>query len=153
MEKVQNDENSSKKNVILKGGIRNNKPLFLASILMLIYSIVEIADCIAFPLLLLNVIPNVYLDFEFSIPIMQSILQDNPIYLLPLMIGATLMRVIATIGLFKNRLWGFWIAVLSLISTMGLAILFIPFGFFELFLSIIILMPLIIGYCGNKPVV
>jgi len=59
------------------------------------------------------------------------------------------MRIFATIGLFKNRLWGFWIGILCLTMTMIWDILIIPIGFFELLGCVFISMVLLIGYFGD----
>ncbi|MHA1491031.1 MAG: hypothetical protein ACTSRI_15455 [Promethearchaeota archaeon] len=133
--------------------IRKNKYLFVAAISLLIYSLIECSDSIAIILIAFDIIPNIYLDFDIVIPEIRHILQTQPFYFIPLFWGFTLMRIVSTIGILKNLLWGFWIATLSLIITMILTILFLPFGFFEIFFCIIILILLIIGYCNKKPII
>jgi uncharacterized membrane protein (DUF2068 family) len=119
--------------------IKNNKFLFVAAILTLIYSILEMIDSIVIVFMVLNLIPNLSLIFRFSVPLIQYLLEFQPLSLAPIFWAFTLMRVISTIGLFKNLLWGFWIGFVSLIITMILAIAFLPFGAIELLACSVIL--------------
>lgn len=132
--------------------IRNNKYLFSASISMLIYSILEIIDSIVIILMALNLIPNLSLVLKFYVPIIQQLLESQPLTLAPIFWAFTLMRVISTIGLFKNLLWGFWIGIISLTISMLLAIIFLPFGALELLACSVILILLIVGFCDNQPI-
>ena len=133
--------------------IRNNKYLFSASISMLIYSILEIIDSIVIILMALNLIPNLSLVLKFYVPIIQQLLESQPLTLAPIFWAFTLMRVISTIGLFKNLLWGFWIGLISLTISMILAIIFLPFGALELLACSIILILLIVGFYGNQLII
>ena len=132
--------------------IRNNKYLFAASISMLIYSILEITDSIVIILMAVNLIPNLSLVLEFYVPIIQQLLESQPLTLAPIFWAFTLMRVISTIGLFKNLLWGFWIGIISLTISMIIAIIFLPFGALELLACSVILILLIVGFCDNQPI-
>jgi uncharacterized membrane protein (DUF2068 family) len=133
--------------------IKKNRWLFIGFISMLFYSILETSDSIIVLLMTLNLIPNLYLVFEFSVPMIQQLLEAQPLILAPIFWAFTLMRVVSTIGLFKNLLWGFYIGLISLILTMILTVLlFLPVGGFELLGCTIILIFLIIGYYGNKKI-
>ena len=131
--------------------IKENKYLFIASLLMLLYSLLEIADSIAIILIAFNIIPNLYI--ELSIPIIQQLLENQLLSLAPFFWGFTIMRIISTIGLFKNLLWGFWIGLVSLLITMILTILFLPYGGFELLGCAIIFILLVMGYCKDRPII
>jgi uncharacterized membrane protein (DUF2068 family) len=132
--------------------IRNNNFLFVASISMLIYSILEIIDSVVIILMALNLIPNLASLFKFYFTIIQQLLEAQPLTLAPIFWAFTLMRVISTIGLFRNLLWGFWIGIISLTVTMILAIIFLPFGALELLACSVILILLIIGFCNDQPI-
>ena len=120
---------------------------------MLIYSILEIIDSIIIILMAVNFIPNLSLILKFYVPIIQQLLESQPLILAPIFWAFTLMRVISTIGLFKNLLWGFWIGLISLTISMILAIIFLPFGALELLACSIILILLIVGFYGNQPII
>ena len=133
--------------------IKKNKFLFIASILMLIYSILEIIDSIVVSLMILNLLPTLSNIVKFDVLLIQELLESQPLSLAPIFWTFTLMRVIAVIGLFKNLLWGYWIAVISLMITMILAIVFLPFGAYEILACSVILILLIVGYCEKKPII
>lgn len=134
-------------------GIKNNKSLFVASILMLIYSVLEMADSIVILLMILKLVPNLLLIFNFEVQLIQTLLESQPLSLAPIFWAFTLMRVVSAIGLFKNRLWGFWIGIVSLIITMILSIVFVPFSSFELLACSVILILLVVGYFKKKPII
>ncbi|NHJ22554.1 MAG: hypothetical protein EAX91_16525 [Candidatus Lokiarchaeota archaeon] len=134
-------------------GIKNNKSLFVASILMLIYSVLEMADSIVVLLMILNVVPNLLLIFNFEVQLIQTLLESQPLSLAPIFWAFTLMRVVSAVGLFKNRLWGFWIGIVSLIITMILSIVFVPFSSFELLACSVIFILLVVGYFKKKPLI
>lgn len=131
--------------------IKENKYLYVASISMLFYSLLEISDSIAIVLIAFNIIPNLYLGW--GVPIIQQLMETQPLSLAPLFWAFTIMRIVSTIGLFKNLLWGFWIGLGSLLITMILTMLFLPIGAFELLGCAIIFILLVIGYCKDRPII
>ena len=100
-------------------------------------------------MIILGIVPNFSTSLYLAFPEMKEIFVSQPIYLIPMVLSFTLMRIFATIGLFKNRLWGFWIGILCLTMTMIWDILIIPIGFFELLGCVFISMVLLIGYFGD----
>ena len=133
--------------------IKENKYLYVASIGMLLYSFIEISDSIAIMLIALHFIPNLYLTFNLSIPFMQQLIETQPLSFAPFFWAFTTMRIVSTIGLFKNLSWGFWIGMGSILITMILTILFLPIGAFELLACAILFMLLVMGYCKDKPII
>jgi hypothetical protein len=131
--------------------IKENKYLYIASISMLVYSLLEITDSIAILLIAINIIPNIYIDW--GIPVIQQLMETQPLSLAPLFWAFTMMRVVSAIGLMKNLLWGFWIGMGSIILTMILTILFLPIGTLELLGCAIIFILLVVGYCKDKPII
>lgn len=138
---------------IISENIRENRYLFFAGICFMIYSIIEISDCVFLFLIIINVAPNLYLNMGIIIPEIRQILTNQPIFFLPFFLSFTLLRILSTIGILKNLIWGFYIGIISLILTMIMTLLFMPFGFFELFFCSIILVLLIIGFFGKKPII
>jgi len=131
--------------------IKENKYLYVASISMLLYSLLEIADSIAIILIGFNIIPNIYV--EWGIPVIQQLMETQPLSLAPLFWAFTIMRTVSAIGLMKNLLWGFWIGMGSILITMILTMLFLPIGTFELLGCAIIFILLVIGYCKDRPII
>jgi len=131
--------------------IKENKYLYIASILLLLYSLLEIADSVAIVLIAFNIIPNLYL--EWGIPVIQQLMETQPLSLAPLFWAFTMMRTVSAIGLMKNLLWGFWIGIGSLLITMILAVLFLPIGAFEILGCALIFILLVMGYCKDRPII
>ncbi|MHA1377607.1 MAG: hypothetical protein ACTSRG_04390 [Candidatus Helarchaeota archaeon] len=139
------------RNQILK--FENNKLLLITSFMLLIYSFIEIMDSICLPLIVMGLIPNFYaesgiLGLKFTLEIIL-----NPEFFLPFFWSFTLMRVISTIGMFENKLWGFWSAICSSIITIFCSMWFFPFDSYELLVCSIILTLLIIGYFGDAQII
>jgi hypothetical protein len=130
--------------------LKQNKWLYLGAIALLIYSLLEIVDCLVLFLISLGVVPNFSANMYFVYPEIKQLFVSQPTYLITMVLSFTLMRIISTIGLFKNRLWGFWLGILSLTITMIWTILIIPIGFFELLGCVCISIFLIIGFFGDS---
>ena len=113
--------------LIVDKKIRDNRYLLSAGISFLIYTIIEVTDCIFLLLIVLKLAPNLYLNIGIIIPVTLQILTNQPIFFLPFFGSFTLMRIMSTIGILRNFLWGFYIGVISLILTMILTIFFILF--------------------------
>jgi hypothetical protein len=137
--------------IIRNSEIKENKYLYFSAICLLIYSILEIGDCIAIILISFNLIPNPYIGFVFEE--IGILMQTKPYVFIPFFIAFTSMRMIATIGLFKNREWGYWIGLYCLIITMILTVLFLPIGSYELFFCSVLLCTLIIGRYDHRTIV
>lgn len=153
MVKKLNEMKTQRVKTLINGEIKQNKCLFLAGICFIIYSMIEISDCIFLILILLNLVPNLYLQMGIIIPEIKQILTYQSFYFIPFFFSFTLMRIITTFGIFKNRLWGFYIGTISLILTMIMTLIFIPFGFFEIFFCTIILILLLVGYFEKTKIV
>ena len=137
--------------MIRNSEIKKNKYLFFTAICLFIYSILEIGDCIAIILISLNWLQ--YPDMGFVFEEIGTLMHDKPYVFIPFFVAFTSMRLIAAIGLFKNREWGYWIALWCLILTMILTVLFLPIGSYELFFCAILLCTLIIGRYSNRRIV
>ncbi|MFW9875449.1 MAG: hypothetical protein ACFFG0_20270, partial [Candidatus Thorarchaeota archaeon] len=98
--------------------IKENRYLLFTGISFMIYSLIEISDCIYLFLIIINVAPNLYLNLGIILPEIRQILIDTPIFFLPFFLSFTFLRIISTIGIFKNYIWGFYIGSVSLILTM-----------------------------------
>ncbi|MEJ2296687.1 MAG: hypothetical protein P8Y23_18215 [Candidatus Lokiarchaeota archaeon] len=127
---IINNSKDAVSNSSINKNVKINRYLFLAGISFAIYSIIEISDCIYLFLIIINIAPNLYLSMGINIPEIQHILLNQPIFFLP-----------------------FFIGIVSLILTIIMDLLFIPFGFIEMCFCIIILILLIIGYFGKTPIV
>ncbi|MFX1496939.1 MAG: hypothetical protein ACFFBH_05410 [Promethearchaeota archaeon] len=151
--KATDIEKDLKTKQFINKNIMRNRYMLIVGISFLIYSIIEISDCIFLSLIILKLAPNLYISLGLIIPEIQEVLLNQPFFFLPFFLSFTFMRIVSTIGIFKNLMWGFYIGIISIILTMIMDIIFIPFGFFELFFCSIILVLLFIGYFGDKSII
>ncbi len=151
--KTTNTNKDSTSTRFINKNIKENRYLFFAGICFMIYSLIEISDCIYLIFIIMNLAPNLYLNMGIIIPVILQILTYQPIFFLPFFLSFTLLRILSTVGIFKNYIWGFYIGIVSLILTMLMTLLFMPFGFIELFFCCIILVLLIIGFFDKKPII
>jgi len=135
---------------IRNSGIKENRYLYISAFCMLFYALIELSDCIAIILISFGWLPNIYLVMNLTFPNIALLLENQPYAFIPFFFAFTLLRVVSTIGLFKNREWGFWIGILGLGLTMLLSILFLPFGSIELLLCAILLCIMLIGKFKDK---
>jgi uncharacterized membrane protein (DUF2068 family) len=123
----------------------------IAAVLLIIHGgVFEITGLLAIiPIMLLN-----DKSFEISkyISFIVPYLQDN-IILMCIMSGLYgSMRIVSAIGLLKNRMWGFILALINCIVTMALMIFMLPAGIMDGILSCTIIVILLIGYFGESKI-
>ena len=135
---------------IRNSGIKENRYLYISAFCMLFYAFIELSDCIAIVLISFGWLPNIYLVMNLTFPNIALLLENQPYAFIPFFFAFTLLRVVSTIGLFKNREWGFWIWIVGLVLTILLSILFLPFGSIELLLCAILLCMMLIGKFKDK---
>ncbi|MEJ2249651.1 MAG: hypothetical protein P8Y97_08330 [Candidatus Lokiarchaeota archaeon] len=134
--------------------IRANYPLFLSGIIMLVYSILEIGDCIIFTFMIVGILPNFYLMIgQLTFPEMQYLMEYQPLVLLPIFLMFTLMRFVSSIGLLKNRKWGYFLSLINVILTMLFMIYLLPISAIEGFVCAILLILLLIGRYKKESII
>ena len=116
------------------------------------------------PLFWVAILPIIYLILDivfFSISLFPQQIMIEILFgivLLPFYWVYIALSIVATIGIFKDRVWGFWIAVINVIYNLYISFMFIyyPYWFgipgLQLFLYIIILILLIYWYFGDKKI-
>jgi uncharacterized membrane protein (DUF2068 family) len=124
----------------------------IAAILLIIHGgIFEITGLLAIiPIMLF---PSKSFEMSKYISFIVPYLQDN-IVLMCVMSGLYgIMRIISAIGLLKNRMWGFILALINCIVTMALMIFMLPAGIMDGVLSCTIIVMLLMGYFGKSKIV
>ena len=133
--------------------IKSNKFLYISAIVLLVYGIAESVDCIYAFLITLNILPPLPFLISFAFPGMQDIWLHKTIYMLLIFLTFTSLRITAAIGLLKNRLWGFCLAMISTVITLCVMPLFLPFGALDGLIATPLLILLLIGYFSNKTII
>jgi hypothetical protein len=100
---------------------RNRHLVRSAAVLLAIYTLIEIADCVTLLLMHFGVIGNFYPQLAFVE--FDTMLTSHPLALFPVFLFFTMMRGLSAWGLFRERVWGFWTAIIVCIVTL----LWIPF--------------------------
>jgi len=121
------------------------------AVLLAIYTLIEVTDCITLLLMHFGVIGNFYPQLAFAE--FNILLASQPLALFPVFLFFTMMRGLSAWGLFRERVWGFWTTII----VCGATILWIPFlmpaaglAAFEMPLDGLILFLLLKGRFGNQ---
>jgi hypothetical protein len=121
------------------------------AVLLAIYTLIEVTDCITLLLMHFGVIGNFYPQLAFAE--FNILLTSQPLAMFPVFLFFTMMRGLSAWGLFRERVWGFWTTII----VCGATILWIPFLMpaagltaFEMPLDGLILFLLLKGRFGNQ---
>ena len=120
-----------------------NRPLYAAAILLTIYALIETGDCLALVLMQLGWLPNLYPPVATAW--VNDLLNNTPIFMLPLFFYFTFFRWMAAIGLLRNRHWDLWATVWVTVSTLIFTPPLMPFSSLDLLITIPIMALLLIG--------
>lgn len=121
----------------------------IAATLLIIHGgLFEIAGLLAIiPIIILG---NTSVEIAKYISFIVPYLQDN-IILMCIMSGIYgILRIISAIGLLKNRMWGFVLALINCIITMALMIFMLPAGIMDGILSCTVVVILLTEYFGKS---
>ena len=127
-----------------------SKLIRTAAIMQSVYATIEVSDCITAALMALGVLANLYPKMLFAE--MQTMFDSQPIWLVPLFLFYTSLRVTSAIGLWRNRLWGFWLTIFVSVATLIMAPLLLPMTTVEMLLNGVLMIVLVIGFLGDRPI-
>jgi len=120
------------------------------AILQSIYAAIEILDCITACMMAFDILPNLYPKMVFSE--FQYLFDQQPAWLIPLFLFYTSLRACSAYGLWKNRLWGFWMTLFVTIATLMMAPFLIPITTVEMLMNAGLVILLLIGYFRDTPI-
>jgi len=98
----------------------------------------------------LGLIANLYPKMLFAE--MQTLFDRQPVWLVPLFLFYTSLRVTSAIGLWRNRMWGFWLTIFVTTATLMMAPLLLPMTTVEMLLNGVLMIVLLIGVLGDQPI-
>lgn len=131
-------------------GSSRSKLIRTAAIMQTIYATIEIIDCITAVLMALGLIANLYPKMLFAE--MQTLFDSQSGWLVPLFLFYTSLRVTSAVGLWRNRMWGFWLTIFVSIATLIMAPLLLPMTTVEMLLNGLLMIVLMIGVFGDRPI-
>ncbi len=127
-----------------------NKLLKAAGITLLIYGLLECLDVYSNFAAMLGWSQNSYPPFYFDA--INKLFTQKPLYSFLFTLIPTSLRLISGIGILRDRMWGFWLAIIVSIYTFCVFTLFLPLGVYDGILTTIVLIFLLIGYCGKSKI-
>jgi uncharacterized membrane protein (DUF2068 family) len=123
----------------------------IVAVLLAIYAVIEVTDCITLLLMHFGVVGNFYPHMAFAE--FDTLLASHPLALFPVFLFFAMMRGLSAWGLFRERVWGFWTTII----VCGATILWMPFlmpaaglNALEMPLDGLILFLLLRGRFGNQ---
>lgn len=121
-----------------------------AAVLQAIYASIEIVDCFTAVLMALHWLPNLYPRMLFAE--VQTLFDSQPIWLVPLFLFYTLLRTVSAVGLWRDRLWGFWLTVFVSVATLMMCPFLLPITTVEMLLNGVLMILLLVGYFGDASI-
>lgn len=122
-----------------------------AAVLQSLYALAEISDCLVVLLMSLGLVANFHPKMLFQET--QNLFDSQRVWLVPLFLFYTSLRVTSAIGLWRNRIWGFWLALFVSTATFIMAPLLLPYTAAEMLLNGILVAILLIGSFGEAPII
>ncbi|MBN2006575.1 MAG: hypothetical protein JXA21_24700 [Anaerolineae bacterium] len=130
---------------------RGKRLVRIVAVMMAIYALIEITDCITLVLMQSGVIANPYPQMAFAQ--FDALFSSQPLTMLPVFLFFASLRGLSALGLFRERMWGFWTTALVCVTTL----LWMPFlmptsGIFpaEMLMDGAILFLLLVGRFGSQ---
>lgn len=137
------------KNYNLKERSNMNKKFKIASILMIIHgAVMEVGTSIFMMPLVLKLGTSNVKQYVFAI----DFFKDNIILMMAMGIIFGITRVIGAIGVLKNRMWGFVLAMINCIVTMIVMLFMIPSGIADGIFACSAMILLLMGYYDKKEI-
>jgi uncharacterized membrane protein (DUF2068 family) len=129
---------------------RSRKLLRAIAIILTIYALIEIIDCLTLLLMHFGLFENPYPAMAF--PEIDAIFNQQPIMFFPVFLYFASLRLISAVGMFRERMWAFWTTVLVCVTTILWVPFLMPLAGFELLLDAVILALLLVARFGKQPI-
>lgn len=133
-----------------KGRMASPRLIRAAAIMQSLDALIEITDCVVAVLMAFGFLGNYYPKMLFQE--MQTLFDSQAAWLVPLFLFYTSLRVTSAIGLWRNRMWGFWLAIFVSTATLIMAPLLLPFTTVEMLLNGVLVALLLVGFYGDTPI-
>jgi hypothetical protein len=138
---------------IISPAIKQNRSLYGAAIILLIYGLIELTDSISIVLITAGIIPNFYLLLMNGNPEITTMLENFTILFIPIFWFFTSLRLLSAYWLFMNKAKGFWMALFVSGITFLAVFWFMPFSVMDIIATWPVIILLFQGYLKEKPIV
>ncbi len=133
--------------------IRNNKPLYYAALVQMIYASIEFVDSLAIPLIALNILPNFYLILPLANAELSSLLTNEPFWFIPIFWFFTSFRIASGVWILQNKVKGFWMAMFISGITLIAVFFLLPFSVIDILGTGVVVFLLFMGYFKDQPII
>jgi hypothetical protein len=130
---------------------RSLKLFRAVAILLTIYTLIEITDCVTVLLMQFGLVANPYPPMAFQE--FDKLFNAQPIMIFPIFLYFTSLRFVSALGMFRQRKWAFWTTVLVCVTTILWVPFLMPATGFELLIDALILFLLLLGRFGDQTIV
>jgi hypothetical protein len=132
--------------------IRQNRSLYWAAIIQLIYGLIELTDSAAIVLITTGIIPNLYLPLMTGNPEIAAMFENLPIIFIPIFFFFTSLRLISANWIFKNKAKGLWMALFVSGVTLVAVFFLLPFSVIDIVVTCPVVILLFHGYFKDTPI-
>ncbi|MHA1904473.1 MAG: hypothetical protein ACXADL_08465 [Candidatus Thorarchaeota archaeon] len=132
--------------------IRQNRALYGAAVIQLIYGLIELIDSVTIVLIAARLIPNLYLPFVTGNPDIYAMFENLPILFIPIFWFFTSLRLISAYWIFKNKAKGFWMALFVSGVTLVAVFFLLPFSVIDIIATFPVVILLFQGYFRDEPI-
>jgi hypothetical protein len=126
--------------------VKQNRWLLAAGLFEFIYGLGECGDTLYLLFLQVHLLPNIYIAWNFSE--INSLMSTQTVVLFPVFAFFAIGRVVASVGVLRNRLWGFWLSIFISLVTAFWAVFLLPLGGIDMLGCLFIVAALLIGRLG-----
>ena len=130
-----------------------NRWLTIAGVLQTVYGLIELVDSTTLILLSLHLVNNPYPENGFIFKDFYNLIDSRPIAMLPLFLFYATLRITSGIGILKNRLWGFWMAIFITVSAVSVMPFLYPLSSGDAIAAVLIISFLLVGYFQDRPII
>jgi hypothetical protein len=138
-------------NIMIDPLVKKNRWLLAAGLTELVYGLGEAGDTLYLLFLQAHLLPNLYPGWSFAE--IKMLMDNRPLALFPVFAFFSVGRVVASIGVLRNRLWGFWLSLFISLVTTVFAVFFLPLGGFDMLGCLFIVVALLVSRLGRKSII
>ncbi len=133
--------------------IRENRSLFTAAIIQVIYGLIELIDSIAIVLISIGIIPNLYVSLITADTIVGGLLETMPVLFIPIFFFFTGFRLLSAYWILQNKVKGFWLALFITVVTLFATWFLLPFSVIDMIVIFPFILLLLMGYFEDESII
>jgi hypothetical protein len=130
--------------------VKRNRWLLVSGLSELTYGLGEFGDTMYLLFLQGHLLPNYYPVWSFAE--LNHLMSASPAILSPVFAFFAVGRLVAAMGVLRNRLWGFWLSLFLSLVTASWAVFFLPLGGIDMIACLLIVCALLVGRFGHKTI-